>query len=244
VAVDRAAQDGVEVGDRLPVTFLIGGGRRIDVEVVALYRRSLTRNGEYLFPLSGWDPNVVESARVDQRVLITRAPGVSPEQARSALERALADDPTAELLDVAQYRDRQVGQVTRRISYLYALLALAVIVGILGIVNTLVLSVHERAREIGLMRAVGARRWQVGAAVLQEGVLIAAPGALIGVLFGVAIGWVVVGTVRFDQEALFTVPVLWLAMVAGGSCAAGLLAAAYPAARAGRVALNDPSSMT
>jgi putative ABC transport system permease protein len=80
--------------------------------------------------------------------------------------------------------------------------------------------------------------------VLQEGVLIAAPGAVIGVLFGVAIGWVVVGTVRLDQEAIFTVPVPWLATVAVGACGAGLLAAVYPATRAGRVALNDPSSMT
>jgi putative ABC transport system permease protein len=244
VAADQARRDGVHVGDTLPVTFLIGGGRQVDVQVVAVYERALTRNGEYLFAYAGWDPNVAESARVDQRVLVALAPGVTSGQARPALERALADNPTAELLDVAQYRDRQVGQVTRRISYLYALLALAVLVGVLGIVNTLVLSVHERSREIGLMRAVGAHRRQVGTAVLQEAVLIAAPGAVFGVLFGVAIGWVVVGTVRFDQEVIFTVPVVGLALVAAGACVAGLLAGVYPATRAGRIALNDPSAMS
>jgi putative ABC transport system permease protein len=244
VAADQARRDGVHLGDRLPLTFLIGGGQQVDAEVVALYDRALTRNGEYLFALGGWDPYVAESARVDQRVLVTLAPGVSREQARPGLEGALAGNPTAELLDVAQYRDRQVGQVSRRISYLYALLALAVLVAVLGIVNTLVLSVHERAREIGLLRAVGTQRRQVGAAVLQEAVLIAVPGAVFGVLFGVAIGAVVVRTVRFDTDIPTTVPVGWLALVAGGACLAGLLAGIYPSVRAGRIALNDPSSMT
>jgi putative ABC transport system permease protein len=243
VSADQARQDEVHLGDRLPLTFLIGGGRQVEMEVVAVYQRSLTRNGEYLFARSGWDANVADSARADQRVLVTLAPGVPVAQARPALERVLADHPTAELLDVAQYRDRQVGQVTRRIAYLYALLALAVLVAVLGIVNTLVLSVHERSREIGLMRAVGGRRRQMGAAVLQEAVLVAVPGAVFGVLLGVAIGRVVVGTVRFDRDIPFTLPVGWLALVAVGACLAGLLAGVYPATRAGRVVLNDPSAM-
>jgi putative ABC transport system permease protein len=244
VAADQAERDGVRVGDTLPLTFLIGGGRPVEAEVVAIYDRALTRNGEYLFSLAGWDPHVPESARIDQRVLIELAPGVTVPQARPALDAVIAGHPTAELLDVAQYRERQVGQVTQRISYLYALLALAVIIGVLGIVNTLVLSVHERAREIGLMRAVGALRTQVGGAVLQEAVLIAVPGAVFGVGFGVLLGAVVVRTVRFDAELPFTVPFGWLAGVALGACVAGLLAGVYPALRAGRVVLNDPSSLT
>jgi putative ABC transport system permease protein len=243
VSGDQARRDGVGVGDRLPVTFLIGGGRQLVVEVVAIYERSLTRNGEYLFALSGWDPNVVDSARVDQRVLIDLAPGVTVDQARPVLERALEGIPTVELLDVAEYRERQVGQITLRISYLYALLALSVIIGILGIVNTLVLSVHERAREIGLLRAVGAQRRQVGVAVLQEAVLVAVPGAVFGVAFGLVIGWLVVGTVELDGELPFTVPVTGTVLVALGACVAGLVAGVYPATRAGRVALTDPSAL-
>jgi len=237
VAADQARRDGVKVGDRLPVTFIQRGVRTF--EVAAIYERALTRNGEYLFDVGAWDEGVPATARVDRQVLIAAAPGAIGPELREALERAIEDEPTALVLDVAEYRDRQVGQVSQRISYLYALLGLALVVGVLGIANTLLLSVHERRRELGLLRAVGARRRQLGSAVLQEAVLISVPGALFGVLLGIALGWAVTRTVNFDGQLVFAVPWAWLIGVGLGACAAGFVAGLWPSWRAGRLPILD-----
>jgi putative ABC transport system permease protein len=239
---DQADAAGVTVGQRVPLRFL--RGQEAEAEVVAVYERSLTPSGEYLLDQAFWDANLPPSDRTDQRVLITVAPGAAPGEVQGRLvEAATAVNPAAEVLDVAGYRERQVGRVMQRITYLYALLALSVIVGVLGIVNTLLLSVHERAREIGLLRCVGTRRRQIAGAVLQEAVLIAAPGAVFGVLFGVVVGWAVVRTVRLDLEMVFVVPVRLLVIVALASGVAGLLAGLYPAWRAGRMPVSNLLSM-
>jgi putative ABC transport system permease protein len=237
VAGPQADRDGVQVGDVVPVRFVTGEEQ--DHEVVAIYDRSLTRRGEYLFSHAGWDASIPATARVDARVLITLDDGVAPAAIRPQLEAVLDAYPTAELADIATYRDQQVGQVVQRISYLYALLGLALIIGLLGIANTLLLSVHERTRELGLLRTVGARRRQLGASVLQEASVIAALGAVVGVALGVVLGWAMVQTLTFDDEVLFAVPVGWLAAIAIGSCAAGVVAGLYPAWRAGRLDLLD-----
>lgn len=237
VARPQADRDGVRVGDRIPVTFVATGV--VEHEVVAIYDRALTRNGEYLFSHAGWDANIPPTARVDARVLVTLQPGVSREAVRPALEAVTADNPAIELLDIGQYRDQQVGQVVRRISYLYALLGLALIIGVLGIANTLLLSVHERTRELGLLRTVGAQGRQLSSAVLQEALVIAALGAVFGVALGVALGWAMVQTLTFDEQILFAVPVGWLTAIAVGSCAAGLVAGLYPARRAARLDVLD-----
>ena len=233
VAGPQADRDGVAVGDTVPVRFVTGEVQ--DHEVVAIYDRSLTRRGEYLFSHEGWDASIPATARVDVRVLITLDEGVDSTAVRPQIDAVLDAFPTAELADIAQYRDQQVSQVVQRISYLYALLGLALIIGLLGIANTLLLSVHERTRELGLLRTVGARRRQLATSVLQEASIIAALGALVGVALGIALGWAMVQTLTFDDEVLFAVPVGWLVAIAVGSCLAGVLAGLYPAWRAGRL---------
>jgi len=237
VASEQADRDGIHLGDRLPVTFIQRGVRTFDV--VAIYDRALTRNGEYLFSVGAWDEGVPASGRVDRQVLVDAEPGAIGDELRAGLEQAIAGEPTAQVLDVAEYRDRQVGQVSQRISYLYALLGLALLVGVLGIANTLLLSVHERRRELGLLRAVGARRRQLGSSVLQEAVLISVPGAVFGVLLGIGLGWAVTRTVNFDGQLVFAVPWGWLVGVGVGACAAGLVAGLWPARRAGRLPILD-----
>jgi putative ABC transport system permease protein len=237
VAAPQADRDGVRVGDVVPVRFVTGTVE--DHEVVAIYDRSLTRRGEYLFSHAGWDANIPPTARVDARVLVTLDEGVDAAAIRPALDAVLDAHPTAELADVGQYRDQQVSLVVQRISYLYALLGLALIIGLLGIANTLLLSVHERTRELGLLRTVGARRRQLGTSVLQEASVIAALGALVGVVLGVALGWAMVQTLTFDDEVLFAVPVGWLVAIGVGSCVAGVVAGLYPAWRAGRLDVLD-----
>ncbi|WP_334143119.1 ABC transporter permease, partial [Rhabdothermincola sp.] len=174
VARSQAERDGVGVGDELVISFPYAPDTV--VHVAAVYDRALTRNGEYLFSQTAWDELMPASSRVDARVLVLLADGVDRARAEPALRAVLERWPDAELLDVGGYRDQQVGQVVSRISFLYVLLGLAVIVGLLGIANTLLLGVYERTRELGLLRAVGARRRQLGAAVLQEAIVIASLG--------------------------------------------------------------------
>lgn len=233
VARAQAERDGVGVGDELVVSFPYAPDTV--VRVAAIYERALTRNGEYLFSQTAWDELMPPSSRVDARVLVVLAEGVDRAEAETALRAALEPWPGADLLDVGAYRDQQVGQVISRISYLYALLGLALIVGLLGIANTLLLGVYERTRELGLLRAVGALRRQLGTAVLQEAVVIAALGAIVGVALGVVLGWAMVETLPFDERIAVDVPVGGVALVAVGAVVAGLVAGLLPAWRAGRL---------
>ena len=233
VARAQADRDGVALGDELAVAFPYGGDTT--VRVVAVYEGALTRNGEYLFSHAGWDPFVPDSSQVDARVLVRLADGVDRDQAELVLEEVARRWPGVDVLDVGEYRDQQVGQIVSRISFLYVLLGLALLVGLLGVANTLLLGVYERTRELGLLRTVGARRGQLATAVLQEGVLIAALGALAGVALGVALGWAMVETLPFDDRIQVDVPVLAVASIAVGAVLAGIIAGLLPALRAGRL---------
>jgi putative ABC transport system permease protein len=235
VARAQADTDGVGLGDELVVRFPFGA--EATVTVGAVYERGLTRNGEYLFPHAGWDPNLPSAARVDARVLVALAEDVEPAEAEPVLAAALDPWPGVELLDVATYRDQQVDQVVSRISFLYVLLGLAVVVGLLGIANTLLLGVYERTRELGLLRTVGAATRQLRATVLQEAAVIAALGAVVGVLLGVVLGWAMVDTLRFDDRIAVDVPVLGVLGVAALAVVAGVVAGLVPAWRAGRLDL-------
>jgi putative ABC transport system permease protein len=233
VARAQAERDGVALGDEVTVTFPFGA--ETVARVGAIYDRGLTRNGEYLFAHEGWDRYLPPSARVDARVLVVLADGVDPEAGEAALDATLSRWPGTELLAVGAYRDQQVDQVVSRISFLYVLLGLALLVGLLGIANTLLLSVYERTRELGLLRTVGAQARQLGATILQEAVVIAALGALTGVLLGVLLGWAMVDTLRFDDRIEVAVPVPALLGIGVGAVLAGVLAGLVPARRAGRL---------
>ncbi len=233
VARSQAERDGVAIGDLLEVAFPYGGDTT--VRIGAVYDRALTRNGEYLFSHAGWDPFVPVSSRVDARVLVRLADGVDRDRAAPILASALEPWPGTEVLDVGDYRDQQVSTVVSRISYLYALLGLALIIGLLGIANTLLLGVYERTRELGLLRTVGARRRQLGATVLQEAVVIAALGALVGVVLGVLLGWAMVETLPFDERVTVDVPFVMVGAIALGAVMAGVVAGLLPAWRAGRL---------
>jgi putative ABC transport system permease protein len=237
VARVQADTDGVALGDEVEVVFPFGA--RAPFTVAAVYEQALTRNGEYLFPHAGWDQYLPSAARVDGRVLVDLADDVDPDDAEPVLAAALERWPGVELLDVAAYRDQQVDQVVDRISFLYVLLALAVIVGLLGIANTLLLGVVERTRELGLLRTVGAAGRQLGSAVLQEAAVIAALGALVGVGLGLVLGWAMVQTLRFDQRITVDVPVQNVLGIGVLAVVAGVVAGLVPAWRAGRMPVLD-----
>jgi ABC-type antimicrobial peptide transport system permease subunit len=153
---------------------------------------------------------------------------------KAAIEAALADTPTAKVMTAVEYKDSVVGQVDQMLNLLYGLLLMSVIISLFGIVNTLVLSVYERTREIGLLRAIGASRRQIRRSVRYESVITSVIGGVLGIVVGVAFAYVV--TTRFGGMGIkFAVPGGQLALFLIVSMVVGVLAAILPARRAARI---------
>jgi putative ABC transport system permease protein len=147
----------------------------------------------------------------------------------------MAADPNAQVQTKAQFEHQQVASVNQLLGLVYALLALAVIIALIGIVNTLMLSVFERTREIGLLRAVGMKRRQVRAMIRSEAVILAIFGAIIGIVIGTGMGLALVSSLR--QQGITQTVVPWSSLVIFLVLAAvlGLVAATWPARRAARL---------
>jgi ABC-type antimicrobial peptide transport system permease subunit len=150
----------------------------------------------------------------------------------TALRRALAAYPVAKVQTRQTFIDNQISGLSRVLNILYVLLALSIIVSLFGIVNTLVLSVFERTREIGMLRAVGASRRQIRRMVRHESVITALIGSVIGIALGVAFGALLAARVN---AIAFTVPVGSLVVFVIAAWIVGLLAAIFPARRASRL---------
>jgi putative ABC transport system permease protein len=153
----------------------------------------------------------------------------------AAVTRALAPYPTAQVQTRAQFEQSQVASVNQLLGLVYALLALAVLIALIGIVNTLMLSVLERTREIGLLRAVGMRRPQVRVMIRAEAVILAAFGAVIGIVVGTLMGLALVTSLRQQGITQTTVPVTSLVLFLVFAALLGLVAAGWPARRAARL---------
>ncbi len=158
-----------------------------------------------------------------------------PLRTRLALEDALRDDPTVEVQDREELIGDRSDQVDQLVGLVYALLFLAVLIALLGIVNTLALSVLERTREIGLLRAVGMSRAQVRTAVRWEAVLIALLGTVLGLATGTVLGIVTVRALADEGLDRLAVPVVTLAALAVGGALFGIVGAVLPARRASRL---------
>ena len=170
----------------------------------------------------------------DRRVFLSVDGGSTP-QTRAALDAALTAWPNAELQDQAQFKATITGQIDQMLNLVYGLLALAVVIALIGIANTLALSVHERTRELGLLRAVGMQRRQVRGAVRWESLLIATLGTGLGLVLAVGGAWGVVTALHDQGITQLIRPAGQLAVIAGTAGVAGLLAAMGPARRAARL---------
>ena len=169
--------------------------------------------------------------------MVKLAPGVTTTAARPAIDRVLAAYPNATLQDQAQYKASQEQGYNTLLNLVYALLALAVLIALIGIANTLALSIYERTRELGLLRAVGATRGQLRSMVRAEALVTSAFGALEGLLLGAFFGWAVVYAMRSLGVTQLTFPVPQLLIVAILAALAGLLAAIAPSRRAARLSI-------
>ena len=157
--------------------------------------------------------------------------GVTPQNTRK-LERALAAFPDAKIQTESQFTHNQERGIDLLLDLLYVLLSLSIVISLLGIVNTLVLTVFERTREIGMLRAVGMTRWQVRNMIGFESVITALLGAAFGIPVGVVLALMVGKAIDYPA---FTIPWLTLAVFVVAAVLAGILAALLPARRAGRL---------
>jgi putative ABC transport system permease protein len=153
----------------------------------------------------------------------------------SAVINALAPFPNVQVQTRAQYEQAQVSTINQILGLVYALLALAVLIALIGIVNTLMLSVFERTREIGLLRAVGMRRRQVRTMIRSEAVILAIFGAFIGIIIGTGLGVALVSSLKNQGITDTVVPVSNLVIFLILAGALGLVAAGWPARRAAKL---------
>ena len=175
----------------------------------------------------------------DLGVFIKLKPGISDESARSELQAAVDKYGQGTLLSKREYIDSQSGSINQLLGLIYGLLFLSVIIAVVGIIITLLLSVFERQREIGLLRAVGMTKSQVRTTVRWESVITSLIGAVVGIVLGVGLGWVIVYALRDQGLSSFSVPVGSTVSILIMSFIIGVLAAVYPAWRATRVNLLD-----
>ena len=123
-------------------------------------------------------------------------------------------------------------------AFLYSLLGLSVIIALIGVVNTLLLAVYERVRELGLLRAVGTSRGQVRSTIVQESVIIALIGTFLGLVVGIVFGWALVQALASGTDELdltFALPIPTMVVTVVGAVVAGVLAGLYPAWKASRL---------
>lgn len=181
----------------------------------------------------------VTDASMVQQVVVFMADGADPAAVKEGLREVTEEAPTVVVTDVAEFVDLRVAQFEQIFSTLYALLALAVVISVLGIVNTLGLSVMERTREVGLLRAVGMTRRQVRRMVTLEAVLVAVLGAVLGVVLGVVFGAALVTLLDDRGIDQLVVPWVQLLIFVGVAAVVGVLAAVAPARRASRLPVLD-----
>ena len=167
-------------------------------------------------------------------VMASAAPDTNAEELATTTNRALESFPAAEALSREQFKDNLTEQINQLLALVYGLLLLSVIVALLGIVNTLALSVHERTRELGMLRAVGMSRRQVRRMVRAESVITAGIGAILGTLLGIVFA-LVVSRPLADQGFVFTLPIGTLIGFFILAAIAGVVAAIPPARRASKV---------
>jgi putative ABC transport system permease protein len=232
----RAKDEGWELGTTVPMEFADGTTVPATIGVLYSARGAL---GDVIVPSALWDAHTLRPT-APQVVLVGVADGV---------DVAMVDAEISELARTAgapkvQTRDEYVqsvgAEVDQFLVIIYMLLAVAVVIALLGIANTLTLSIHERTRELGVLRAVGQTRRQLRSMVRWESAIVATFGALAGIGIGSLIGW---GLVRAGREALslnsFSYPTGQMAVIVVVGAVAGVVAAIRPARRAARLNVLD-----
>jgi putative ABC transport system permease protein len=218
------------MGDTVNLTLLDGQTRALTV--AGVYEKDELA-GPYtvakaLYAQGGGD-------QYDFSVYVSLESGADANRVETLLTAMIKPYPTAKLESKAGYIESQAAQIDTFVNLTYGLLGLAVIIAVIGIANTLSLSVYERTRELGLLRAVGASRHQIKAMVRMESEITALLGAVQGVVIGVVLGWAVIFALRDQGFSKMSVPVPTIVVVLVVAVVCGIIAALRPARRASRL---------
>jgi putative ABC transport system permease protein len=186
----------------------------------------------------------VYGVTADAQLLLKARPGTDPAAFAASVDRLVARrHPELETLSTADIKDQISTEINRQFGLFNAILYVAIVVSLLGVINTLAMSVAERTREIGLLRALGASRWLVRLSMLDESLLITASGALAGIGLGLVIAWSWVQSLdAFMPGIAFHLPVAAVVSIAVAAVVLGVIAAALPARRAARLNVIDALS--
>ncbi|GCB51496.1 ABC transporter permease [Streptomyces sp. NL15-2K] len=231
---DFARDHGVRVGSRIPVEFQ--GGRTTELTVGALADQQSEgfgmQGGLYfgLATLERFAPGGQDSA-----VYVNASSGTSAGDLRANLERTLDPYPQVQVRDLDDYKELVHDQIAVLLYLVYALLGLAIVIAVLGVVNTLALSVVERTREIGLLRAIGLARRQLRRMIRLESVVIAVFGAVLGLALGLVWGVCTQQVLALQGMDALAIPWGTIVAVVVGSAVVGVVAALLPALRASRM---------
>ncbi|MFI9324804.1 ABC transporter permease [Kitasatospora aureofaciens] len=235
VMVDQttATADHLSVGSQVELHFLNGNVGTLTVGAISKPPAGAGKDG------GSWEVSLDTLNRFapeaqDFTLYLNTEPGADHSKIQAALDGALAGYPQVTVQSQADYKKSVTGQVDTVLYLVYALLGLAIVIAVLGVVNTLALSVIERTREIGLLRAVGTSRAQVGRMVRLESVLIAVHGALLGL--GLGLAWGIAGQKVLTLYGITALSIPWTTILAVlvGAALAGLAAAVLPAGKAAR----------
>lgn len=227
---DRFEDLGIALGDTIEIGFLDGG--RQTLEVAAVYENNELAN-DYFVSLETWEANVAE--QTDFIVAAKLDEGVSIDEIRPRLEEITDEYPSAKLETADEFGDSQAAQIDAILNLIYGLLAFAIIISAFGIANTLALSIFERTRELGLLRAVGMSRSQVRRMVRWEAVIVALFGTGLGVLIGVFFGWILVEALGDLGFGVLKIPPVQLGAVVIFGAGIGVVSALWPAYKASKL---------
>lgn len=235
LAVDQATAQGagLEIGDSVAADW---GVSRRDLTLQGVYEGAGAFTG-YVVSL-----NTMADAglpQIDTAVYVTLDPAADLAAVKAALDQVEKDFPTVTIQDQTELKESITGQIQQLLNLVYALLALSVVIAIVGVINTLALSVVERTREIGMLRAVGALRAQVRSMIRWESLVISFFGAFTGIALGLALGTALQRLLAEEGITALGIPWPLIATVLVATGIVGVLAAVWPARRAARLDVLD-----
>jgi putative ABC transport system permease protein len=230
VDAPTATAKGWRLGDSIEVTW--PDGVRADLTITGLYDSSFDDGVKT--DISTMDRHL---DRVADTTVFVKTEGGASEATRRTLQQALGNSPAIRIQDRRDLVDDITGTVGIVLNLLYGMLAIAVVIAVLGVVNTLAMSVHERAREIGMLRAIGLDRSGVKRMIRLESIVISLFGGLLGVGLGVFFGWAVGELVTVLGITTWTLVLPWgrLALTLAASALVGVVASLWPARRAAKL---------
>ena len=225
-----ATRKGLKLGDTIPMEFAETGNKQFRVAMIYGENRPA---GDYFLGMPAYTANFPN--RLDMQVFVKKAPDATTEEALTAIKSVAKQYPGATVLDQQGYKDAQAAPVNQLLALVYALLGLAILIALLGIGNTLALSIFERTHELGLLRAVGMTRSQLRSTIRWESVIIAMQGTVLGLAIGWFFGWSLVRALSDEGIDQFSAPIVSLVIVVLLGWAAGVVAAVLPGRRAAKL---------